>query len=265
MDSKRKKAFFEQWFADRLKSQQGTNKMKTTRSVVSETEKKKYFSWMSKERAERELGPSKAKSKIESGKLKTRPDPDTGLSGENDLEYKFWFDLGGETEVDRRQKGIENDQDLDTAEKIAEAKAHFDSIADASASGSAGSGTSAPAKTEAKKEFGDFTKTVEGFKKDPKSTCRNCATVLTELKRIFTQTKDNKYAVAVHEDAKSLIPKAKRVFTILEGLHSNECKDDAAILAMAQLLDPCFAKFNEINEWFCKLNNEKPAKKLKVA
>ncbi|CAK0803047.1 unnamed protein product, partial [Prorocentrum cordatum] len=245
MDSRRKKAFFEQWFADKLKSTQGANKLKTTRSSVSETKKETCVEWMSKEMAET--------------RLEGRPDPNTGLAGENDLECKFWFDQGAETEFDRRQKGAENDRELGAAEKVEEAKAHFDSIIDG---GAGGSGAAAPSTIEAKKEFGEFTKTVESFKADPKSTCRNVATVLTELKRISTQTRDNKYAATVRGGAKSLAPKAKRVFNILNDLHSEDCKVGAAILAMAQLLDPCFEKYNEISEWFSKPNGEKPAKEL---
>eukprot|EP00959_Pyramimonas_sp_CCMP1952_P232416 4856880-Pyramimonas_sp.AAC.1 len=88
--------------------------------------------------------------------------------------------------------------------------------------------------------------------------------MLTELKKILTTTKDNKYAVAVHEDAQKLIPRTAAIYKVMEDLVVNDTADDVRAMAVAQKLDPIFSDFNTVNEWYSKIN-PKSNKKAKTS
>ncbi|CAK0808578.1 unnamed protein product [Prorocentrum cordatum] len=265
-----KKAFLTQWFADKLVKLEGQNKLSTIRTAGTLKKKEEDFEWMSKETMIARLGARKAQSKIDSNTLNHRPDPDTKLDGEFDREYKVFFSKGGESEYHDDKKDLSNEQALDTEQAAKEAKDHFDSIVANTAGSSASGGAVAPGPEASvppvtiKSEFGEFQHTVDAFKKDPRKVCSTTASMLTDLKKIWTECKNNKYATAVHEDAQKLIPKVKQVHGIMEGMIVQSNMQDDHILAMAQKLDPLFTQFNDLNEWYTRISGAPPkAKKVR--
>ena len=78
----------------------------TARQVEFRQESDYDWHWMGKQEMINTFGEQKALGKIESGKLQTQPDPDTGEHGEWITEYKVHKKKGTSKELDTTSHGI---------------------------------------------------------------------------------------------------------------------------------------------------------------
>ena len=96
-------------------------------------------------------------------------------------------------------------------------------------------------------------KTLDALKKDKKQVLLQTADTITTLKVYFKDCDGGKYTQSLMEDIKKTIPKWGSAAKKLEGLHINNCQDEAVLLAMAKDLDGLYDTFNEIDTWHGKL------------
>ena len=231
-DKHKKKEFTIKFFADKLSNP--TTKASFRNFKVAETVEKAAdnFVWMSKKKMIDEFGPEKTSNKISSNKLETQPDPDTGLTGEWDLEYKVWTKGGGTEESVSRGSKLDADADIDEANRQTTDDT-FESMAANMAGNhklevkpdpeaSADSKISEPAAApDGPKEY-KSQKTHEALQKDTKKVLRNLSDLITTLKEMFTKTGTNKFADTLHNEIKLLIPKAAVAYKKLEAAHLKE-------------------------------------------
>jgi hypothetical protein len=117
-----------------LKIQEGKIKsdLQTVRQITVSSETDNDWAWMSKQEMINLWGTEKAEAKINSGKLATQADPDTGEWGEWLTEYKIHRKKGTTKETDNTSSsitGTQEDLDKDAAEaalkNFAESAKHF--------------------------------------------------------------------------------------------------------------------------------------------
>ena len=68
--------------------------------------------WMGKQSMINMMGETKATNKINSGKLPSRPDPDTGFTGEWDMEYEVTRGLKISNETDSTKQDVTHGEDI---------------------------------------------------------------------------------------------------------------------------------------------------------
>ena len=265
-----KRRYLESWFADQLTSK----KAKVTQSAVKETVMNRasahLYKWMSKQAMINDMGEQKALSKIDSGKLASRADPDTGLDTEWTKEFKVYTDTGGDSENVSDKTTLAAAEELNGDADINEAKA---SMAASSSCMAGGSGPPVPeaAKGDIKKEGGKAEKpkevamqhgdTLRRLQTDTKREMRACADKLMVLKEIFEKTKNGKYTQQIHQDAQALIPKMASLIVKVEKTILAECTDEPTLLAIAKNIDTITTSFEEVQAWYQRMVPKKPAAK----
>ena len=269
LSSAEKKEFFLKWFAK--KAGESTVTSNASQSVTTVTESGDNFEWMGKDAMIQKLGERKAMSKIESGKLETRPDQDTGKAGEWDIEYKVFWGQGRSLESQKQCHSLDTTGEV-SGEGLKEAMEDM-----AAASTHTGEGTNVCTsfvKREREEEPATSTtstesKTFEAIKKNPRSVLRACGDTIVTMKTMYETTHGGKYTEALHADLTKLLPKFKSHYTALEKIVTKPTADldDAVCFALAKKLDVEYGKFNEYSEWFQKLfpKASKKGKKAKDA
>jgi len=266
MTSAEKKEFFVKWFAKKVAD--GTSVASSVQTVSIVTEKAADYTWMGKEQMINLLGEHKATSKIASGAMEHRPDPDTKNDGEWDREYKVY--CGSGKVVERS----ENKHSLDTSTEL-KGEALAEGMEDMSAATSHVAGEKpvctvvvktepvdgVPAARKAAAEEGVQSKTYEALCKNPRAVLRNCGDTIVTIKTMFATTQEMKYAEALHEDITKLLPKFRSHYTNLEKMVTNSSTDEAMLLAIAVKLDAEYSKFNIYADWYQKLCGSKSAKR----
>jgi hypothetical protein len=269
-----------QWIEAKIAEQiaDGTIEVKAEKSntVVVENSKSGEGQWYGKEALILMLGARKAQAKIDSGKLPTRPDPDTGLEGEWDIEYKFVQVKEIKSEVDRTETKISGEQELGDKDAIQAAQDELKDIKEAIAAGStasasAGTGTVVAAqptsasgtasvaaagptiKQEADKTAETHKKTLESLVKDRRKVFLSCSETLTVLKTYFKDTESGRYTVQLNEDIKKLVPKYTKLLKKLEAATISQLEDKTTLLGLAVELDGLYDEFNAVEDWYYRL------------
>jgi hypothetical protein len=249
-----KRAFFESWFADRLsKGATSSNLVKTI--TVQKTTAENY-SWMGEETMTTALGAEKAKAKIDSGKLATRPDRDTGKTCRWSIEYKIYVSEGGDLEVDKHDNILENNLEFDDATSKMGALAEHETSRNCLAGNEPKVDIKIePGTEEASPQVIENEKTFKGLQTDARKVLRNVGELITTLKLMFTETANSKYTTEVHNDTKALIPKFSSAHRKVEDLvtATTPVNDDAVLMAMAKVLDSLYEKYNDVRVWYEKL------------
>lgn len=265
-----KRDFLQHWFADRL-AQKNAAKAATSSQRYSSTESAEHkYQWLGKQQMINMFGEAKALAKINSSKLKTRPDPDSGLDDEWNREYQVFVDSGGDTETNSKDEILEAKEEGLSDEQVKE-KLEF--MRDATECMTSGGQSSATPGVVIKKENGGMAaiaqpmphaETVAKLQADIKKEMRAMADKLTTLKEIFTQTKEQKYLQELNSDTSKLIPKASSMVTQIERAHLEQEKDEATLLVIAKNIDGFVDKYNEMLDWYQKLAPKRSTKKAKT-
>jgi hypothetical protein len=284
-----KREYLEAWFGARLAETRGKLNSTVTESFGSSHESQVAYSWMSKQALIDQFGEKKAMNKINSGKLATQPDPDTGLDGEWDVEYKVFAETGKDVESRSEAMKLEQERSHDTEEDQKTALSEFHCSRDAIASdprassasgarpgsilgnpativkieGAAMSGDAVGGKSQEELELDKCTARV----KDSKKLLRTIGDMITNTKEMYESSKDERILETLHNDIKVFLPKAANLFKKIERYHLDQkTADDAVILALAQSLKKHEDEFETIQTWFKNLTPKQPAaKKPKVA
>lgn len=265
-NSAAKKEYLELWFADRLNMREAKLKSSSTKEFTNTTRASDDFFWASKQELINLLGEIKANNKINSGKLESRPDRDTGLTGEWDLEYKLNRDTGGSEEAHKRGDKLSadiDDMDEDAAKKLSE---NLDSAGSCMASSSCA--PMVPVKKEVENKpngevsmpYADELKRLES---DLKKEMRTFGDRLLTLKELFEGSKDNKYFAQVNDDCSKLLPKAGGILKKLEKAHLEGSSEQAVLLVIAKSIHEFQQDFDELMMWWGRLNPSKGTKKAK--
>jgi hypothetical protein len=187
----KKKEFLEKFHADKMAT--ASRQQTTTRSVTHTTTSRLGYTWMCKKEMVDRYGESKADAKIKSNKLESQPDPDTGGTGELDLEYKVWAQAGGTNEADSHINAIAGTLDIgdNTLKATTES---LDSMATAMGLRTV---TALEPVVDSKKEETQqepkedpHAKTCEALAKDVKRILRNVSEAIITLKKQYKETKD---------------------------------------------------------------------------
>ena len=263
LGNREKNKFLEEHVARLIEEGKVKVKHTTNQTVALETSGVKEGEWLCKTALIQRYGAEKAQNKIDSGKLRVQPDPDTGLDGEWDKEYYVSKVKKVETETDRQTLDIKTDEDLteggsrikDVLETFRDVKSCVAMNGEA-ASGSAAGSTDPPTPlppVEIKTEESKNTKTVEALKKDVRKVFLSCSEAITILKTYFRDTESGRYTQELNSDLKKLIPKFSKIFKKLEQATISKITDPGTLLALATELDQCYSSFNEVEDWYYRL------------
>ena len=275
-----KKAWIEAKIAEQI--EEGLIDVKSEKSQTVEVENRKSGEgeWFGKEALILMLGARKAQAKIDSGKLPTRPDQDTGLEGEWDVEYKIVRVKEIKSEVDRTETKISGERALGDKAAVQAAQDELNDIKKAvsfsepastgaapptsagtvvAASPSSASGTASVAAAEpVVKLEGDQTgdkhkKTLDALVKDRRKVFLACSETLTVLKTYFKDTESGRYTSQLNEDIKKLIPKYTKLLKKLEAATISQVEEKAILMALAMELDDLYNDFNTAEDWYYRL------------
>lgn len=269
-----KKKFILHFASEQLKKE-GEKTMQTEEVHNFSNKKARNFRWMSLEILQREIGKNKANNKVASGKLLSRPDPDTGLDDEDNREYKIYEDVGGEEERTDQKTGLKNDVALKDDAAVKDAT---DMMSDARACIAGGEVTLGWPKTQVKLEVGDpgsasngkpdnakpdmdteDNKTIVALDKEPKKVLRQTQEIIVRLKEMFGNTENTKFCETLHQEITKLLPKLGTSYKKVEKIVTDKGvdKSEPVLTALGTKLDEHFTAFNEVDEWYCKMMGSK--------
>jgi len=267
------------WQAEKMAS--GNRTKVEEKTVTSESSSGRSFTYMAKQQMINEYGEAKALAKIGSGKLEHQPDPDSGLDDEWNREYKIWAKGGKEIDSDvttnklRAEHELDDESAKEAAEQLKEqasAMVHCEGGSTASgassgaATGSGGGAAEVPIKIEPSAEVNPHKVTFDKFKSDLKKEMRVVAEYVVTLKEIFSETKDGRYLLELHNDSAKLIPKISSTYKKLEVCHLDASTEDATLMVLAKQHDIQKKEYDEIVDWYQKMVPKKvPAKRAKKA
>ena len=278
MEKDEKTKYMTSWFAQRVTEKKGelTNTLKTVKEGSINTERGRAFIWVTKEKMEIEIGKEAAKEKIASGKLQTRPDPDTGSTSEHAKEYKLYRTVGSEMEVTKNGQRLEQEEDV-AENGLQEAVDNIDGTLAALGQGRGGS--SADGRGNA---FGDAVKvkqepqgdsspepsnphlaTFNTLQKEPQKVQRKTADELTDLKQMYEATKDKKFFAVINQETEKLIPKVASLYRRLERVVVEGISDEATLQALAKTKGELGKSYDEVAEWYGRMNPGKGKKARK--
>jgi hypothetical protein len=277
MSVSEKRDFFLKWFAKKLS--EGTTKSSSAQEATVLTETGNEHEWMGKERMISSLGEQKALAKIAANVLESRPDPDTGKTGEFDTEYKVIFGRG--KKVDRGL--ITHRLHTESEVQAGDTTMAMEDIAAASTSAGDACSLAVDIKVEstgnvggavgltplAKSDEATHQKTFEALQKNPRQVLRTCGDTIINIKQMFEATQGGKYTEVLNTDLGKILPKFKSHFTNIEVLVTKAPKADndddaeAVLFAIAKKLDNDYVKYNDFTEWYGKLFAGKQPKKAK--
>ena len=268
-----KKDFFLKYMAKKL--QEGEVEETASRKLITSTERMRGYAWMGKAAMISEFGDHKANAKIASGRLATRADPDTGLTGEWDIEYKVFSDEGKKYERD------DNTRELASKSKIAEgeaqaAKKDFEDTAQyfagnvptSSVKLEEGAEAENPQAGQEEEDAADpHAKTAKSLATNAKQVLRGVGDTLVNLKVMFEQSANAKYSDELHNDIAKLIPKFKTIYNTVQALATKASKDSgpaeadddkpATIYVVAKNLDVLYDAYNDVSRFHNRLNPPK--------
>eukprot|EP00959_Pyramimonas_sp_CCMP1952_P452956 9467451-Pyramimonas_sp.AAC.2 len=277
-----KKEFLETWYAKKLVD----NNAKVTQATAKEYKLRSHnehnFQWVGKEQMQKLIGENKADLKIASGVLQTRPDPTTGRDDEWSIEYKLYFDSGGDDEENIKSETLNATAEVD-GQGIEEANAFMTDIAsclDLDTKKLDGvkvkkenndDGTDSGAASSAAGVLGEGTEkynvTMVKVKSNVKAEFSTRSEHLLKLKEMFEATKNNKFLQPLHNETQELIPKAAKAVKSLEQLHlqtsDGTTVGDDVYLAVAMQIDAFSSAYTEVIDWYKKLNPSKATKPKK--
>jgi hypothetical protein len=270
-----KRKFLAQWFASRLATS-GTST--TTHAVVSNSTKERNFEWCGKQALITKLGEHKASAKINSGNMTKRPDPDTGLEGEWDLEYKLFSDTGGNQENDNYTHGLTAEKEFNGDDSANEARASLQSMADNMGNNvnplfvKTEEGVVLPSSMASSSSSNKLLQAAQNdktfmlLKETPRQVLRNMNETITTLKEMFEKTKGGKYQEQLHEDIKKCIPLFITQHKKVETVCVQGGKEEVELKALAINVDKVFERYNDVEEWYIKFHHvPKDGKKRKRA
>ena len=271
-----RKNYFDQWVAVQMaQGERASRHSKSTKkSKITELED----SWMAKEQMISVYGPNRTQALIESGTLEHRPCKKTGLDDEWNRQYKQENDKvihrGDETTektMSAERTGMTDDafkEMLDDLQTMATMDS--DDVAklepfrvvkvegakpDAKSDSAASSNIAPPQPAET--DSATFT----ALKNSPKTVVKNIQDALLELKEVWKETKDNRIAGVIHEDATKLLPKFAKIYKSCEAALIDKVDDEAVLLAFSKKVDELFSAYNDLIEWHHKLMPKESRKK----
>ena len=268
-----KNKFFEEYVAKLIEDGNVKTKPKTFQAVQIDKVAEQEWEWLGKQALINRFGEQKATSKIASGKLLTQPDPDTGLAGEWDIEYKVAKTVTRAVETDQQKLNMETEEDLVTGTRLDERLAAFKDAKSciafnstaSSSTGSGGGPSEAPSDADTKVDIKledaakntpqDHTnnKTKEALKKDARKVFLACSESITIMKTYFKDTESGRYTQELNSDLKKLIPKFTKIFKKLEQVCISKISDDGTLLALALEIDIGYKEFNLAEDWYYRL------------
>ncbi|CAK0911356.1 unnamed protein product [Prorocentrum cordatum] len=254
-----KKEFLEAHWATKLKERAGKYARTSTKEHTFADKEAHLFQWMGKFQMQQVLGEQKAQNKTDSGKLITRPDPDTGKEDEWSIEYRVYQDGGGNEEHRMRGEKPENSKDdLDeTAAKEADDFMQEMSSHMGSGSGSASSGEPL-VNVKIEKTGGD----APAEPPNPHKTTFD--KIKANIKSEIRKTKTGKYVQSLNDDVSKMIPKMSKAIKTMERVFlqkGDDDIDDAMILAVAKQVDEASLNYDAVIDWARRLITDKKRKK----
>jgi hypothetical protein len=277
--AKTRKSYFDQWVANQM--QNGVRSGKQSRTSSKSQTSQEEEEWMAKEEMINKLGPKRTESLINSGNLQFRACKKTGLDDEWNREYKQIRDKTINKTDETTAKQISSDMaalddktfkdlidditSMDALDNSSDKLADLPAITgvkteganpSGASTGSGAAGLCKPPEPE-KEESG----TYKALKTSPKAVVKNIQDAILELKEVWRESKDNRIAGVVHEDATKMLPKFARIYKSTETALVEKIDCDATLLALADKIDAMFTEYNALIEWHHRLMPKEARKK----
>ena len=258
------------------------------KSITSLKESESKHEWMCWEKMKVHFGEPKAQAKIDSGKLESRPDPDTGKDDKDNKEWKVYFDTGGNKELDEDRRNLMVDEEVGEGKEAQELMASFKEFQGKMAGNVSLTQVKTEPEDETQKQGKDDKegqkendpedvdleedKTFIDLQNAPRNVLRNVGETLTTLKGMYELTGRTKYCEGMQADISKLIPKFGQLFRQVEVVeikkHTPQDVDPqvklAALKALATKVDAELAEFEGLKtayeKWFPATTNKKQKK-----
>ena len=262
----------------------GEKRQTSQKSITSLKETDHSYKWMCWEQLKVHFGEVKAQAKVDSGKLESRPDPDTGKDDKDNKEWKVYFDTGGNKELDEDRRNLMVDEEVGEGKEAQELMASFrESQGRMAGNVSLNQVKTEPEDTPQKEgnadkegpgcgcgnvdleedeDLEEDDKTFIDLQQAPRNVLRNVMELLTNLKEMYGVTGRTKYLDGMQADIGKLIPRFAKLFRQVEASVINKDTPEdvdpkvklAALKALATKVDADLAEFEELKEayekWF---------------
>jgi hypothetical protein len=266
-----RKSYFDQWVAVQMSKGERSGRHSRTASKSKIVEEEEV--WVAKEEMILTLGPNRAQALIDSNKLDHHPRRKTGLDDEWNRQYKQEKDKvihrGDETtrnEVESHRTELDDTAFKELLDDLTSLEA-LDSGGDLSKLAALkevkveGGAAMAPAGILPPKAEEKDSATFTALKTAPKTVVKNVQEALLELKEVWKESKDNRMAGVIHEDATKLMPKFAKIYKSVESALIDKVTDEATLLALSKKVDEHFNSYNDLIEWHHKLMPKEQRKK----
>ena len=262
-----KKTFLEEWYAGKLLSAGGIKALSTTQAVSTKNHKEKNYDWFNKFQILREFGDVAGKTKMETVK-ETRADPDSGKNDEDHKQWKIWKTTGGLAEEDKNCTTLGTDKELTGDEEIQETMNTLNSIRDNTADNRPMKQENADIEaakttelTTGGKPTETETKTLALLTNDSKKALRLVGDIVTNLKEILAESKNDEFKETVLKRSTILLPKMAKAFRNVEKHHLNILPGgEAGLKALSDKVDELFTEFELVRSWSLRMTTDKAKK-----
>ena len=238
-------------------------KVKTVEEKAQVKQNFKDLIWMSKEKMDDSLGKLKAEHWRESKKIRSRPDPLTGSTDENFVEWgvpQDWERLSDE-DIKKMQLTTQGDAEEGDHEALKKFGTADDTV---------------KIKTEPVEEPSEMQKLaqrVSHVKENAAQHLRQLQDNILEAKKIINKCENitdpttNRYNAGLVSDIQKYLGKATKTSKILDRMATEEVKDDSQIHTLLTTMDQLAKQYEEITTWAARFNltEDKPAKRRRKA
>ena len=256
-----RKEYFKQWHAQWLIENKPEVEITAAQTNTLRTKNRSEKEWLNKHQLTVLYGPEKAANKM--AVLQHQPDPDTGLDGEWDREYKNSNEKRFEDEDESRSKCLSASKTIEGEAQLQEAQsmmndvsACFESTASSSAEHVADPGGGAKI---AEADTVAVSQTAKKLMGDSKTVLTTAHTTLIELKEMFSATENNKLCANANEEVGKLCKKFVIMISKMEKFHHTKGESNAALAeALAPKIDELYDEFNTYSDWVGKVTGFVP-------
>jgi len=244
-----RRAYLEQFMVFQMR-QKGTSTTQVSSSVVeSGKQKHQDLRWWSREKMNMELGEKKAESWRNSGKLATRPDPVTGSTDENFIEYGCPDDWDSfvQNDMDRYEvnaAGEADDGDLELLRSVA----------------SGGKTAKVAVKVEPKTAEEIANQKAIDLKENPRPMLRRFQDYELECKLLATKAEDTRYTSELATDVKKYLVKVAKVIKLLNNMCTTVMQS-SEVGKVVDMTEKLIQEHDTLLEWAQQFGLAEKAKK----
>jgi hypothetical protein len=245
-----RKQYLEAWLVHQMRCKTGEKTTEVATEVNDSKDTVDENHWWSSEKMDAELGPLKAQSWRDSGKLPHRPDPISGADLDPFREYAV------PTSFVRKSIGEKNIAIVKTV-----GTADEEDLALVNSTTNVGAASEVQIKIEPLSETEKVSARIKLLEDDPKPTNRKIQDYMMDSKCIVAKATGVKYTEKLIEDCNKHVNKMKAITKILDQMIAGLPYDPTHLPKVIASIDAIDAQQAEIEKWGVRFGLTSPAKK----